>query len=184
MSIERSAQQSAQDTLRWGDSKTFANLSTTENVNLSSKQLVAAHWRWPLTWKLMVAVVPAMVAAETAIFTLAIRVTVGSGQGTTTVKLPLIFVAPSAGPGSAYLDQTFFFDIPAQDIQVEALLTGTANQPGDSVTVGVYVAPVTEAHAMTHMLDGFAKDERFGRGEREGGWMPPGFHPEPLQYGR
>jgi hypothetical protein len=181
MSVERNHQQSAQDTLRWGDVEAVTFTAFPSATDQLTKQLISARWRWPMTWKLAAAIrVNAPPGAANPI-TIAVETTLGSGQAQQTVFLSPLIVIPAP-----YLDVYMTFDVPAQDIQCRArvMFAGEEIAGSFAVQIGLFTAPITEAHAMTHVADGLSKDERFENEARQGGWMPPGFNPEPLGYHR
>lgn len=184
MSVERAVQQSAQDTLRWGDTlvQPFSGGADLSAGGQGTKQVVSARWRYPISWKLMCMATIQPPAGETATFNVRPLVVVGSGQGQMQIRLPPLVLAPPYG------DVVAFFTIPAQDLQVRFLLEGVSDAVAGNqgnIQVGAYVAPITEPHAMTHLADGFMRDERFAQEARQGGWMQPaGFVEEPLGYRR
>jgi hypothetical protein len=174
---------SAHDTLRWGDSQTLEGLETLaggESDQVISKQMVAAHWRWPLSWNLWVAFVPIFDSTETATFTATLNVTIGVGQAIMTFPISYA-LAPTAGVYVPVFDQKL---VPAQDLQIRVEVTGKAaltNPTGtDSLTVGLFVAPQTEPHAFTMLMD------RIVSGERPDNvpWMQEGFTEAPMGYRR
>lgn len=145
------------DTLRWGDTETL-KIAPTQNsgdfaVPQNTKQLIAAHWRWPLVWALRVIIRPQLDPAETATINLAVDVVVGSGQSQATARF-LYNVAPVAGVYPPINDLQF---IPACDIQAEALVLGSTAlfvpNAGQSIITGLFVAPQTEPHAMTRIYE-------------------------------
>jgi len=173
---------SAHDTLRWGDSHTFTGLasyfSDTSVPSLFSRQMIAAHWRWPLSWNLWVAIVPSFEAETTGIITITLQTTIGIGQAIAT--FPIVYtLSPTSGVYLPITDQKL---IPAQDLQIIAQLDATEATKGvnDNLTIGVFVAPQTEPHAMTHLLDKMVHGER----PEEVQWMPPGFNEAPMGYRR
>jgi hypothetical protein len=167
MSVERVAQMSAHDTLRWGDSESLFIPSSTPLITKSTKQLVGAHWRWPLLWKLCVVVVPQVPPGETQPFTVSLVVSLGSGSSVTTFTLPAFVVGPPyAQPPPA------FFDLPAQDLQIIATMT-SGPDTGVTAQIGAYVAPVTESHAGLLLLDYLGAKNFEARGPNM--QMGPGF---------
>lgn len=168
----------AHDTLRWGDVESF-RMRSGENLNVTSKQLLQAHWRWPLTWTVQFIALPSIdLVNETSTFTLTFRVTVGVGQAQITYPLVYTFAPPTF---AQVVDQKF---IPAQDLQIIATLTGTvaALVKEESMVVATFAAPMTEPHAMTHLLDHHeGAADRLQKAEH---WMPPGFNEERLAYRR
>jgi hypothetical protein len=115
---------------------------------------------------------------ESATFTVQLQITLGCGQAMAQFSIPYT-LAPTSGVYLPVYDQKF---LPAQDIQVGVSVQGTANatSPGkDTLLVGLFVAPQTEPHAMTMVLDKLDADD-----ERRDRWMREGFNPEHLQYGR
>lgn len=194
----------AADTLRWGSRNNIAivdpggNSATLPTLYgqavaiaqaAQGKQLVNAHWPWPLSWQTAVIINPQMAPDETGSVIVGVEFTIGSGDGNAT-WIATYTVSPPYNP----IFDPYQGPIPAADVLVRVAylaqvtetsgLTNLLSVNTDNLEVGVFAAPVTEAHALRHLLEGFSKDERFGAGEREGGWMPPGFHPEPLGYRR
>ena len=144
------------DTLRWGDSQslTFGPFGAGDTAKpMTSKQLIASHWRWPCVWALRVVWRPFLAEGENATFTLAVDVTLGSGQSQATARF-IYVMAPVAG---AYLPINDLQFIPASDIQVQALLLGSTplGVPGTQqhIDCGVFVAPYSETHAITRIYE-------------------------------
>lgn len=145
------------DTLRWGDSQAlvFGPFGAGDSAHpMTSKQLIAAHWRWPLVWALRVVIRDALNAAETATIHLAVDVVVGSGQSQATARFLYDLVSTAPGVYPPINDLQF---IPACDIQASALILGS--QPlivpaaQQSVQFGLFVAPQTEPHATTRIYE-------------------------------
>jgi hypothetical protein len=173
---------------------------------VQTNQLIAAHWKYPITWNVILVGAPQMDPTETGALLISWDIVIGAGQSQTRIFPfalgPLsIFPGPTptglvsegmwwAGPsGDPFVGLPLYqpliatFQIPAQDIQITAhpsngFLSAPANT--DSVTVGAYVAPITEPHALQLMQDIMGEHQ----GDRKGGWMGPGFTPEPLGYRR
>lgn len=151
-----------QDTVRWGDRTeiTWNNGTVTTLANAgqrsATKQLVNAHWHWPLSWQLNIILVPQFAADETASYLVAMRVQLGSGSGLTSFRL-FETIAPTAS--GAYLD--LFDDKPvfaARDVQIAfdsitLLGEGGITAALDVLEIGAYVAPVTEPHATFGALE-------------------------------
>jgi hypothetical protein len=180
------------DTLRWGDTQTlsFATVGAAFPTGPQpTKQLVHAHWRRPLTWKLLVNIQPSLPAVEAGTFHLIMRLTVGCGGGMQTI--PFDFVsAPVAG---VYAPVLQFFDIPAQDIQIVFdvnLAPATDDTLPHSWLFGAFVAPFTEpsgsadtAALLTHAIGQSAS--RADPDSRDmSRWIPPGFEDGELRYRR
>lgn len=172
------------DTLRWGDSQQliipggaggrFAAIQT-------SKQLIAAHWRWPCVWALRVIIRPQLDEHETATIFCAVDVIVGSGQSQATARF-LYNVALVAG---AYAPINDLQLIPACDIQATVLILGSQALVGtaeESIAFGLFVAPHSEPHAITRYYEKTI-EEHGGESRR---WMDAnpaqGFQDEPLHY--
>jgi len=198
------SQARAQDTLRWGGrtnvswgpqssvgGNSLGNLQTAlnnANGNLG-KQLVNAHWRWPLAWQTLIVIRPFFAADETGSVVVRIDWTVGSGDAQETFST-YYTVAPDPVTGiyEDVIDTTV--PLPACDVMVQVgaflFVTGEGKTLStasvDTLEVAVFVAPTTEPHAALHLLD--LLDEQDKTGRREGGWMGPGFHEEPLEYRR
>ena len=186
--VARPGQAESQDVLRWGDVKSLANLlgatlpSAVQQSNIGGKQLVNAHWKWPLTWQTLFVLVPQFAPDETGQLDVDFNITVGCGGGVITFQRRLHIPASAISVYSTVIDDALI--LPAQDIQIDLALVSTPDNnsftgPGQLI-VGAFVAPVTEAHAMTHMLACMCE----GQEQRQGGWMPPGFNPTPLGYTR
>jgi hypothetical protein len=168
----------ATDTLRWGDTdhRPINKTGPAEVVAFQSRQLVNAHWRWPLTWCVVTSIQPQMAAGEAGTFTVSIAFNVGLGQANSGFAIP--FALTAAGLYAPVFDQRF---IPAQDLQINAFIVGTSTIAAqENIQISVWVAPMTEPHAMTHILERMGGDPP--RGEHS--WMGPGFTPEPLEYRR
>jgi hypothetical protein len=185
-----SGQARARDTLRWGDQFAF-NFNPTVLISpTQSSQLIATHWDYPLTWNVMFVGVPVLNSDETGALHLKFRVVVGVGQSQTSFIYPFSTTAgaPLGAEGFNFTGPPYnaimsLQQIPAQDLQVTSLLTVsglTSTSPSEQLVVGVYAAPIIESHTMRDLADRLAP----GQGERQGGWMPPGFTPEHLGYKR
>ena len=163
----------AHDTLRWGDTRGFQLSAGEAATDTPTQQLVAAHWDYPITWTVLLVMTPQLTGAEVNPFTVTYNVTVGVGQGTHTYPLTYDFIA--GGFYAPISDQKF---IPAQDLQINALLTGNPSN-NEGFQIGAFAAPMTEPHAMREI-------GRILRGESQSHvqWMPPGFHPEEMGYRR
>jgi hypothetical protein len=178
---------SAHDTLRWGDTRaltTLTELNASEGhlTTLESGQLTNAHWRWPLVWQCQLIItpnLPAQVELETFEFALVIQIGVGQAVDTLVKNYTM---APAAITGQ-YSPVTDSFQLPAQDIQAQIIVsvlggsqpTGPTNE---SIQCSFFVAPLTEPHAMTHMLNHMTKHDVDPGPE----WMSEGFHEQPLRY--
>ena len=84
----------AQDTLRWGSllnvtvpqgnpNQTALNLALMNAFGKQGKQLVNAHWRWPLSWRVALMVTPVDVTGDILV---QFAITVGSGDGQQTLR--------------------------------------------------------------------------------------------------
>jgi hypothetical protein len=180
------------DTLRWGDTQTLA-FSTVGAAfptgPQATKQLVHAHWRRPLTWKLLVNIQPSLPAVEAGTFQLIMRLTVGCGGGMQTI--PIVFAsAPVAGVYAPILQ---FFDIPAQDMQIAFdvnLAPATDDTLPHAWLFGAFVAPFTEPAGSTDTaaLLGQMLQQQPSRADPDNQelprWMPPGFDDGELRYRR
>jgi hypothetical protein len=166
------------DTLRWGDVETLViHAAVGEIPTLTSKQLASAHWRWPLTWTVLLPMTAMLEPAETADVIVTIEYTVGVGQAMVTYTEDFTITHAS---GYAPLSPQRF--IPAQDIQIRAFVTTSKTPTGladESVQVGCMIAPMTEPHAMTELLE-----HEVGIAQKEVEWMQnQPFTAEPLEYG-
>jgi|SRR5580692_1095485 hypothetical protein len=193
---------SAHDTLRWGDSATILNLTSLNNESISSaptvlvsKQLVAAHWKWPLVWVAQFVVLPNL-KGETVTFNIALSLQVGVGQAMATLVRNYQLAPPyntltqgialTPNPG----DLSDQWSIPAQDIQAQVQVTTEGNtplsgDPGETLTVSMFVAPMTEPHAGFHMYERVVEHKN----PDEVRWLGEGlphqpFTPERLKYRR
>jgi len=143
------------DTLRWGDSQQLIIPATAGDFALlqTSKQMIAAHWRWPLVWALRVIIRPFLDPTEAATIHLAVDVVVGSGQSQATARF-LYNLAPNAGGTYDPINDLQF--IPACDIQASALILGSTalfSNVEESIAFGLFVAPQTEVHAPTRIYE-------------------------------
>lgn len=172
MSIARTIQRTAADTLRWGDTFVFQFKGGLLSPPVSSKQLISASWRWPVIWKLMVAVRPQFASDETGTINAIFEVTPGSGGTAQPYNLPPLVLAPVAG---VYSDAVAFFEIPGEALQVRCLISGTGmTSATDALIASAFVAPHNESHAATLLLDKMAGQDFEAR---EGDQMThtPGF---------
>jgi len=179
---------SAHDTLRWGETQTLvvpvgfngdvSPVPEGTTPPLVTKQMLAAHWRWPLSWVVTLIMQPAFNADETNTFYVQWQFTVGVGQAICTFYYLYTF-APTGGLYTAQNVQLF---TPAQDLQVNAALacpSGAVSSKPESFNLAAFSAPVTEPHAMTHLLD-----KARGHAEEHVPWMPPGFNETDMGYRR
>lgn len=168
---------SSLDTLRWGDIETVSVPAAGETLFSQTKQLVQAHWRWPLAWAVQVSLVLdfGAVITETTTFFLDVEFTVGSGQAKMTYTETF-----SSTAAAGYPDIAVSRTIPAQDLQIRATVrtAGAVTQVAQA-NIGCMVAPVTEPHAMTEVLR-VVEGQAAGQVE----WMREGFTPQPLHYRR
>lgn len=180
----------AQDTLRWGSmfnvaipagpSQATLDQLVREAAAHNGKQLVNAHWRWPLSWRVALVVTPQGVTGDVNV---QFELTMGSGDGEQRI---LRTVTVANGSVDTTVDNTLA--LPACDLLIRAVTITTEGEGGHpiagpgNVEIGAYVAPETEAHALLHMLDCMCGADTAGG--RNGGWMPPGFTPEGLGYAR
>lgn len=171
----------ALDTLRWGDNIPVTLTGLTGFAGLtqatSQKQIAKAQWRWPLLWGLRIIVSVQSADPAAPDFTIQFQVTIGSGQNSSTATFT--YTTANTGIG-VYPIITDFIELPAQDVQVTAMVTSTKALGADvtsTVYVGAYLAPTTEPHAMTELLD-------LAKGEPEGArWMTEHHGPTPSQPG-
>jgi hypothetical protein len=188
--VSRPDQHRSQDNLRWGDVKTIptftgANIARAIVASQSQgRQLVTAHWKWPMTWQCLFVVVPQFGPTETGEVDVDYNVTVGCGGGMITFQRRVVIPNSAISVYPTVIDDTLV--LPAQDIQIDLALLSTPDSrsftgPG-ALVVGAFVAPVTESHALAHMLDCMCTDQENRKAGE--GWMPPGFTPTPLGYGR
>lgn len=182
------------DTLRWGDSDSLTFFTATSPSNITvqkTKQLVHAYWRRPLTWKVLVYVVPQLPAAESGTFTATLLAVIGIGQSVSPLIAIPITVAPTAG---VYAPVMQTFDLPAQDIQLQFALDASAatqEEAPEFWNFAAFAAPLTEPQGYTvvgDMLAGpdGARDQtrRMPDQFAEPRWMPPGFQDGTLRYRR
>lgn len=186
----------ALDTLRWGDNIPVQLTGTAALVGISSgssRQIAKAQWRWPLLWGVRFIVSVQSADAGQPAFTVSFQVTIGSGQNSSTCEFDLTSTPTAVG---AYPLVTDFEQLPACDVQVTASVKSSvalAVGVTSTIYVGAYLAPTTEPHAMTEMLDHVRGDAE-ARGVR---WMTehhgptaanPGtgqgfpINPDPLHY--
>jgi hypothetical protein len=183
------------DTVRWGDQQTLLftpNLAGPAALIgvTATKQLVNAHWRRPCTWKLLVSIQPFMPSIEASTFHPQMNLFVGCGGANVTI--PVAFtVAPAAGVYSPILQ---FFDLPAQDIQVnfQVSMAGASDDTfPHSWLFAALAAPFTEPDGYTMTseyikqlipsLDSRAVDPA---NRQLPHWMPPGYEDGELRYRR
>jgi hypothetical protein len=171
------------DTMRWGDSQTLLMSGIGENAAPVSGQLLNAHWQRPCVWRLMLAIQPNITAGDTTVFVVNVLLRVGVGQANSLIPLATFVFAPTAG---VYTGQTTFFDVPAQDMQVQFSAGvqggGTPMEPGDSITVSAFAAPHAEPAGISQIRDGIAAGIREPDQDGQPRWMPPGFNDGQLRY--
>jgi hypothetical protein len=175
------------DTMRWGDTQTLnIGVAGGETSVVQSSQMLNAHWQRPCVWRLMLSVAPAIPTGETVDFDVVALVRVGVGQANQLVPLATLTFTNAAG----YPAQTLFFDVPAQDIQVQFTVSVhgggvPTNQKGDAFVVSAFVAPHSEPAAIAQMRDAVGGNpHRIQEPDHEGHprWMPPGFDDGQLRY--
>lgn len=201
--IARSAQQSAQDTIRWGDrvavtwgagGQSSAQLTAALQQALArrGKQITDMHWRWPCAFQLALVLTPQFAVNETGLLTVTYQITFGAGNNMTFTRNVTI-PASAASVYVSAIDTGLV--LPAQHIQITPVAIATGGEGSQiiaagSVEIGAFVAPQTEVHAITEMLACLCRLEGANGGvdQRVNDWMegghPPGFHPEPLGYRR
>jgi hypothetical protein len=163
----------AHDSLRWGDTKGFTLAAGEAATDMPTQQLVSARWDYPISWTVLLVMVPQLDPAETQPFTVTYKITVGVGQGTQTYPVTYGFTA--AGFYVPISDQK---TIPSQDLQIIASLTGNPSV-NEGFLIGAFAAPVTEVFALRELMRAAR-----GEGEKHVQWMPHGFYPEEMGYRR
>lgn len=177
-----------QDTIRWGDRtdltwKDNASLLTAASKS-TTRQLVNAHWRWPISWQTQFILVPQIAPGTTATFLFAFAVKSGAGSAQVNYHIYETLAPTGAGP---YLDLTDTTNIlPARDIQISLesiIVLGEGGIAGPcTCEVGVMVAPVTEPHATLLTMELLERlNPQYQPGGQQERWMN-GFHPEALYY--
>jgi hypothetical protein len=169
------------DTMRWGDTQTLllANVVATGEgsvVKLQSSQMLNAHWQRPCVWRLMLSINPAIAGNATTLVTVLLRV--GVGQANQLTPLATFLATTASGPS------VLFFDIPAENIQVQFTLgpVGGVITNGDQVTVSAFVAPHSEPAGIVQIRDVMGQGIR--EPDRDGlpRFMPAGFEDGELIY--
>jgi hypothetical protein len=132
----------------------------------------------------MLSMFPNMQAGENVTFVVNALLRVGVGQANQQVPLATFVFAPAAG---VYTGQTAFFDIPAQDMQVQFSVAvqggGTPTvTTGDGFTVSAFAAPHAEPGGIMQIRDGMAQAIREPDQDGQPRWMPPGFNDGELRY--
>jgi hypothetical protein len=194
--IARSDQARAQDTLRWGGvvpvnitqtgpSQANLDAALANAAGVSGKQLVNAHWRWPLTWSIALVLTAQNLTGDIFV---TYEITMGSGDAQETIRRTINI---ANGQTDSTVDNVL--RLPACDIMIRPTIISSTDShaiagPG-SLEICAFAAPETEPHAMLAMLDCMCRLEEKnndGQGvdQRQGDWMPPGFTPEPLRYRR
>lgn len=165
------SREEALDTLRWGDNIPVQLKGVAAFVGISSsssrQQIAKAQWRWPLLWGIRFIVSVQSQDGGSPAFTVKYQVTIGSGQNSSTCEFDLTSTPTAVG---VYPLVTDFEQLPACDVQVTAVVSSSvALAVGVTSTIycGAYLAPTTEPHAMTEMLDHMRGDAE-NRGVR---WM-------------
>jgi hypothetical protein len=159
----------ALDTLRWGDSIPIVLVGAGAKGNVSSglRQIVKAQWRWPLLWAFRPVISVQSTDPTAPQFVVTYTVTIGSGQNSSDIPFEYTMI-PSFG---VYPTTTDFIELPASDIQIVASVFNnnllTLGQQS-VINVGAYLAPVTEPHAMTELLEHVQTDGADHPGVR---WM-------------
>jgi len=192
-SIARPDQARAQDTLRWGGMLGLTLAAAPSNADLAQalanakahngSQLVNAHWRWPLTWSLALLVTPKNVTGD---INVQFSIIFGSGDAQQEILRTVSFLN---GDVDTAIDVSLV--LPACDVLITPRSVTTSGEGGHpivgpgAVEIGAFAAPRTEAHAGLETLACLCRLEGAGNADqRQGGWMPPGFYPEELRYGR
>ena len=171
------------DTMRWGDSQTLLMSGIGENSAPVSGQLLNAHWQRPVVWRLMIAIQPVITPGDTSVFVVNVLLRVGVGQANSQVPLATFVFAPVAG---VYTGQTAFFDVPAQDMQVQFRAGiqggGVPMLPNDSFIVSAFAAPHAEPGGIAQIRDGMAAAIREPDQDGQPRFMPPGFNDGQVRY--
>ena len=167
------------DTMRWGDTQTLllAHVAAVEGqTQLVSSQMLNAHWQRPCVWRLMLSINPAISGNATTAVTVFLRV--GCGQANQLVPITVF----NAASGSGF--EVLFFDIPAENIQVQFSLgpVGGLVALGDQVTVSAFAAPHSEPGGITQIRDSLKTGIREPDQDGQPRWMPPGFNDGELRY--
>jgi hypothetical protein len=167
------------DTMRWGDTQSL-KLSGAVETALQSSQMLNAHWQRPCVWRLMVSVAPTVGPDDQAIVIgVVLSLRVGVGQANQLVPLP-----PITFPAGTYAAVTQFFDVPAENLQLQfqVSVSGVIVDPNDQVTVSAFIAPRAEPGGIVqirdHMGDGIREPDRDGLQR----WPGAGFDDGELRY--
>jgi hypothetical protein len=172
--------------LRWGDLFT-ANIPALTNVTNQTLQIVNARSpELPETWTVFLFAQVETVPVDPAVTSCVFKITLGVGASTVTFNYAFEFNSaftnpPVVTPYAQFLNLLqgwHELTIPAKDIQIQCLVvTAGSNVNPQHVQVGAWVAP--RVPLATHLAH---EANRGGEHERQGGWMPHGFHPEKLEY--
>jgi hypothetical protein len=168
------------DTMRWGDTQSvlLASAAGAENGIITSSQMLNAHWQRPCVWRMMLSIAPEMAAGDVLTFTVNILLRIGVGQANQLVPLATFAGAPPYAP------VVQFFDIPAENLQLQFLVGAISNTPApnDRVVVSAFVAPRAEPGGIVQIRDRMPQEIR--EPDRDGlpRWMPRGFDDGELKY--
>jgi len=175
------------DTMRWGDSQTLKIVNAAgEDVSFLSSQMLNAHWQRPCVWRLLVSVSGQFDAADAGTtFTVTVFLRVGVGQ--TNELIPILTINWTVGTTA---DTTVFFDIPAENMQMQFQVSDLANAPGggvnpnDFVKVVALAAPRAEPGGISQIRDGLPGNDGIREPDRDGmaRWPGGGFEDGELRY--
>jgi hypothetical protein len=167
------------DTMRWGDTQVIKLASAVESVQTGS-QMLNAHWQRPCVWRLLISVAPSVGIDDQGI-TIGVvpSLRIGVGQANQLVPLPPIVFAPGA-----YAPVTQFFDVPAENLQLQfqVTVTGVIVDTSDNVTVSAFVAPRAEPGGIVQIRDGMGDGIREPDRDGLARWPGRGFEDGELTY--
>jgi hypothetical protein len=170
------------DTMRWGDTQNIllATAAALENGFFQSSQMLNAHWQRPCVWRLMLSIQPNMAVGDVLTFQVTVLMRVGVGQANQQVPLATFaFAAP-------YLPVLQFFDIPAENLQLQFAVGAVSNTPatGDNVTIAAFIAPRAEPGGIVQIRDSLPGNDGIREPDRDGlpRWMPRGYEDGEVRY--
>jgi hypothetical protein len=171
---------SEQDTMRWGDTQSvlLSAGAAFENGFAASSQMLNAHWQRPCVWRMMLSIAPEMASGDTLTFSVQVLLRVGVGQANQQVPLITLPFGPPYAP------VVEFFDIPAENLQLQFLVGAVSNTPlaNDRVIVSAFVAPRAEPGGIVQIRDHMKQDIREPDHDGLPRWMPRGFEDGEVAY--
>jgi hypothetical protein len=168
------------DTMRWGDTQTLNFVAAGgEGQEGLSSQMLNAHWQRPCIWRLMISIAPFMTEADSALtFDVNVFLFVGVGQANQRIRIGSVSFATPFAP------VTQFFDIPAENMQLQFQIANLSNLPHleSYVEVTAMAAPRAEPGGISQIRDNIGAGIREPDRDGLARWPGRGFEDGELRY--